>query len=149
MSLNKNIDYHLNQIERAVFETQGKVDLLCFGESFLQGFDSLSWTVENDSNLAINQKSETMDKLKKLSKEYQVALLLGYIEKDRQSLYSSCVEIDDGEIVGNYRRVSKGWKAYWKTDFHYKEGFAIDEVTIQRRKVQLALCGDLWDEGWE
>lgn len=28
---------------------QGKVGLLCFGETFLQGFDALSWEYENDA----------------------------------------------------------------------------------------------------
>lgn len=40
---NKNMEFNISQIERAMREAQGKVDLLCFGEAFLQGFDSLCW----------------------------------------------------------------------------------------------------------
>lgn len=39
---NKDIDFNLSQIHKAMSEMQGKVDVLCFGETFLQGFVSLS-----------------------------------------------------------------------------------------------------------
>ena len=39
---NKNIEFNISRIERAMRKVQGKADLLCFGEAFLQGFDSLS-----------------------------------------------------------------------------------------------------------
>ena len=38
---NKNVFFNISQIERAMSEEKGKVDLLCFGEALLQGFDSL------------------------------------------------------------------------------------------------------------
>ena len=50
---NKNIEFNINQMERAMREAQGKVVLLCFGEAFLQGFDSLCWDYEIDKNTAV------------------------------------------------------------------------------------------------
>ena len=40
---NRDIGFNLSQIERAMKKVQDQADLLCFGEAFLQGFDSLSW----------------------------------------------------------------------------------------------------------
>ena len=38
---NKDVAFNLSQMERAMEKAQGKVELLCFGEAFLQGFDAL------------------------------------------------------------------------------------------------------------
>ena len=67
-SENKNIPFNLTQIERALKETQGQAELLCFGEAFLQGFDSLCWDYETDRQMAVDQNSETMDYLRGLEK---------------------------------------------------------------------------------
>ena len=142
---NKDITYNLSQIERAMREVQGKVDLICFGEAYLQGFDCLCWDYKTDKDIAVDISSELMRQLCILTKKYGVALITGYIEKDQDSLYSSCIVIEDGRILHNYRRVSKGWKKYWLTDEHYKEGNLIKEFEFHGIKINLALCGDLWD----
>lgn len=38
---NKDVAFNLSQMERAMEKARGKVELLCFGEAFLQGFDAL------------------------------------------------------------------------------------------------------------
>lgn len=88
---NRNMDFNIGQIERALKEAQGKVDLLCFGEAFLQGFDSLDWKYETDKKTAVAQDSETMDRLRNLTVQYHTALLTGYIEREGDTLYSSCI----------------------------------------------------------
>lgn len=135
----------MSQIERAMREAQGKVDLLCFGEAYLQGFDSLCWDYTTDKELAVEMESETVCRLREWSKEYGVALLTGYIEKENECLYSSCIVIENGEVLHNYRRISKGWKEYLKTDEHYKEGNSTEEFSFRNQKIGLALCGDMWD----
>ena len=47
----KDISFNMSQIERALRDTAGKVDLLCFGETFLQGFNSLCWTMSRTKTL--------------------------------------------------------------------------------------------------
>lgn len=51
-----------------------------------------------------------------------------------------------GEIVNNFRRVSKGWKEYDITDEHYKEGDGFKTFTYMGKRIALAVCGDLWYE---
>ena len=144
-SENKNIPFNLTQIERALKETQGQAELLCFGEAFLQGFDSLCWDYETDRQMAVDQNSETMDYLRGLTVRYGTGLLFGYIEKEGDKIYSSCAVLAEGKTVHNYRRISRGWKEFSKTDSHYREGTETGEFTFHGKKIMPALCGDMWD----
>ena len=142
---NRDIPFNMSQIERAFREAEGKADLLCFGEAFLQGFDSLCWNYETDRQMAVEQTSEVISRLRRLTTEYGTALMTGYIEKDGEHLYSSCIVLADGEIVHNYRRISRGWKMFSITDGHYCEGSETGEFELYGKKIMPALCGDLWD----
>jgi len=142
---NKDVAFNLAQIEKAMRNVQGKADLICFGESFLQGFESLCWDYDIDKDMAVEADSPTIRQLAELTVKYGVALMTGYIEKEQDSLYSSCIVIENGKTVHNYRRISKGWKEFWKTDDHYKEGSTVNEFELRDTKITTALCGDMWD----
>lgn len=142
---NGNLPFNMAQIERAMREVRGKADLLCFGEAYLQGFHSLCWDYTVDKEMALELNSEAIGQLCQWSKAYGVALLTGYIEKEKECLYSSCIVIEDGRILCNYRRITKGWKEYRKTDGHYKEGDKTEKFTFHNHEIMLALCGDMWD----
>ncbi len=142
---NRNVAFNMSQIERAMKYAEGKADLLCFGEAFLQGFDALCWDYDTDQRIALKLSSETITRLRSWTVRYGVSLITGYIEKDREKLYSSCVVLSNGEIAHNYRRVSKGWKEYTITDGHYCEGTDTDPIQLNGKAFGLALCGDLWD----
>lgn len=142
--INNDIEFNLSQIEKAL-KISAKVDLMCFGETFLQGFDSLSWNFEADKDIAVPPCSECFDRLKKLSIDCNTDILLGYLERDGDSLYSSCAVIINGEIAFNYRRISKGWKEFSITDHHYKEGVSVDSFEYKGHNIKIALCGDMWD----
>ena len=88
---NRNVAYNMSQIERAMKYAEGKADLLCFGEAFLQGFDALCWDYDTDQRIALELSSETITRLRSWTVRYGVSLITGYIEKDREKLYSSCV----------------------------------------------------------
>ena len=142
---NRNTAFNMSQIELAMKRSEGKADLLCFGEAFLQGFDSLCWDYETDRTVAVDLSSDVMNQLRSWTVRYGISLITGYIEKDQDKLYSSCVVISDGEIVHNYRRISKGWKEFTKTDGHYCEGEETGPFQVGGKKMMLSLCGDLWD----
>ena len=135
----------MGQIERAMKLAEGKAELLCFGEAFLQGFDALCWNYDTDKLTALELSSEAMTRLRNWTVRYGVSLITGYIEKDGEKLYSSCVVLSKGEIVHNYRRISKGWKEYSITDGHYCEGTDTAPFMLNGKKIGLAVCGDLWD----
>ncbi len=142
---NKNTEFSISQIEQAMIKASETADLLCFGEAVLQGFDSLCWNYENDKEMAVSTDSETMNRLKNLTKQYGIGIAFGYIEKDGEILYSSYAVIDAGNIVHNYRRISRGWKEFTRTDDHYREGNDTAEFSFRGRTIMVGLCGDLWD----
>lgn len=142
---NSDAAFNLSQIERALKETEGKTDLLCFGEAFLQGFDCLSWEYGADRDTALESSSGEIARLAGLTVRYGTALAVGYIERDGDSLYSSFIVLSEGKTVRNYRRISKGWKEFSRTDDHYREGSDTASFRIFGRDVKTALCGDLWD----
>ncbi len=141
---NGEIEYNIEKIEKAIISANGNADLLCFGETFLQGFDSLSWNYETDKDVAITKDSAIMDKLKNLSEKYSIDLGVGYIEREREQIYSSFVVIEKGKIIHNYRRITKNWKEYSITDEHYCEGEISDTFIYKNREFKIALCGDMW-----
>ena len=142
---NRNTAFNMSRIELAMKRSEGKADLLCFGEAFLQGFDSLCWDYETDRTVAVELSSEPMKQLRSWTVRYGISLITGYIEKDRDKLYSSCAVISDGGILYNYRRISKGWKEFSKTDGHYCEGTETGSFQLLGKQMALSLCGDLWD----
>lgn len=144
--INNDIPFNLSQMEKGMAAVQDSVDLLCFGETFLQGFDSLSWVYERDRDIAVDADSDAMGRLCGMTQRYGVDLLFGYIEKEADALYSSCAVIENGTLAYNFRRISKGWKEYWHTDEHYREGTDTHGFLYRGQPVTIALCGDLWDE---
>ena len=142
---NRNTQFNLRQIGLAMQRMAGKADLLCFGETFLQGFDALSWKYEEDRTIALERSSEEISRLKQWTVQYGISLITGYIEKEGDKLYYSCLVISNGEIIHNYRRISKGWKEYTKTDEHYCEGTEVKPFQLHGRDILLTLCGDLWE----
>ena len=60
---NRDISFNMSQIEQALKCSEGKVDLLCFGETFLQGFDALCWDYDIDKSIALELSSGTIAQL--------------------------------------------------------------------------------------
>ncbi len=56
--VNRDIEYNVSQIEHYMIDAQTNgAELVCFGETFLQGFDSLFWHFEEDLGVAISTDS--------------------------------------------------------------------------------------------
>lgn len=142
---NRDTAFNMKQIELAMQRSAGKTDLLCFGEAFLQGFDALCWDYEADKTIALELSSDTISQLRIWTIQYGLSLIVGYIEKFEEKLYSSCVVLSNGEILHNYRRISKGWKEFSITDRHYCEGDQTSAFHFHGKEITLALCGDLWE----
>lgn len=147
--INGNREFNLAQIKKAMESYAGKVDLLCFGESFLQGFDALSGNYADDKNLAVTIDSSEIGLICGWSKAYRMAVLFGYFEKEGDAIYSSCAVVSEGTVIHNYRRVSAQWKESSWTEEHYKEGGKIETFSLKDHRFEIALCGDLWDRDWD
>ena len=144
--VDKDIVFNLQQMEAYMMEAKQKeAQLVCFGESYLQGFNALSWDYEEDKNIAITVNSPVFLDICALSSRIGIDVLFGYIEREHDILYSSCALISEGKLHYNYRRVSRGWKEYGKTDGHYQEGTSTNAFDYCGKKCAIGMCGDLWD----
>ena len=144
--VDNDISFNLSQIKNYMKDAKLMgAELVCFGEAFLQGFNALSWQYEEDKNIALSTSSDEFSQIKALTQQIGIDVLFGYNELDGDAIYSSCALISNGEVCHNYRRISRGWKEFSKTDGHYKEGASVDIFEYKGKKCVIALCGDLWD----
>lgn len=139
-----NIDHQIQQIELHL-KSNKNCDLLCFGESYLQGFEGLTWQYEQDLNRALALDDPIILKLRGLAKAYDCALSFSFIEKDI-ALYCTNMVIDkQGEIIDVFRRVSTGWKEPIANHM-YQEGTGFHQFTFMNKVFAVAICGDLFND---
>ena len=142
-----DISANLSAMEKAARRAkEAGAELCCFGECALQGFNCLDWHFEDDRTVGVSVESDLFRTLCSLSREIGIDLLFGFIEREGESLYSSCALLSGGRLFHLYRRVSRGWKEYGKTDGHYREGDEILPFKYRGMRCLVALCGDLWDD---
>lgn len=144
--INRDVAYNVSQLLSSMKQAKANgADLVCFGEAFLQGFDALIWDVAVDIHMAIAQDDALMKQIKQYTSDVGIDLCFGYLEREANVLYSSFAMIEQGELTYNYRRISPGWKEYYRTDEHYQEGSTTTVFEYRGKKCAVALCGDLWD----
>lgn len=142
----KDIEHNKNIIIKSMREYAHKADLLVFGESFLHGFEALSWNYEKDKAIAININDDIINEIKFAAKENSIAVSFGMIEKTDDALYSSQITISKaGEVIDVFRRVSDGWKEPI-ADAHYKEGEGFHTFDFEGKKILIGICGDFWHD---
>lgn len=141
--IDNDIDFNKKVIINAL-EKISNVDIIVFGESFLQGFDSLKFNYNEDIKMAVSINSDTIDEIKCACKQYNIAVSFGFFEIFENNIYSSQITIDSkGNILDIYRRVSIGWKEKYAT-IEYKEGNSFNVFNFMNKKLAIGLCGDLW-----
>jgi N-carbamoylputrescine amidase len=122
-------------------------DLLLFGECFLQGFEALSWKPDIDLNIGIKKDSDDIKLLREYCCNMNIAVGIGYIEKENGKLFSSYIIIDkNGNELTNYRRISKGWRAENSDANIYREGSLFETFEYYGHKMIVGLCGDFWTD---
>lgn len=145
---NRNIEFNIRAMIDAIRKAGEQADVILFGESVLQGFDSLCWDYETDRHMAVASTDAPIRRMCEAAKQYSVAVSFGFIERIGDRLYSSQIFIgSDGEIVTVFHRVSVGWKDFRKTDDHYREGHHFEKFCYNGKSFAIGLCGDLWADG--
>ncbi|MBR2895275.1 MAG: carbon-nitrogen hydrolase family protein, partial [Oscillospiraceae bacterium] len=143
-----DIECNIEAMIAAMRDVRGRADVIVFGESVLQGFDSLCWDYEKDRLTAVSLTDVPVQKMREAARENAIAVSFGFIERGTDALYSSQIFIGvDGEIVNVFHRVSVGWKEYTKTDDHYREGERFEQFEYKGKTFAVGLCGDLWTDG--
>lgn len=66
--INKDVAHNLIEMEKFMcIAKENGADLLCFGEAFLLGFDSLCWNYESDKSMALSTDSEVFSVIRNKS----------------------------------------------------------------------------------
>ena len=134
---------NVETLRRSIDEHK-EADLLVFGEAFLQGFDGLTWDVEEDKDIALSLQDDVIKVLRGLAEAHSVAVSFGFYEKEQRTIYSSNLCIDkNGDVLNVYRRVSKTWTPE-HAGRHYKTGDDFHTFHFMDKKLLMAICGDLW-----
>lgn len=146
ISKDNEMDMNVETIIKNI-KNSNKEDFLLFSEGFIHGFDALNWNYKTDINIAIEQNSPYIEKIKEQCKKNGVFCGFGYYEKVDKDIYCSYMIVNDkGKTINNYRRMSVGWKEYRLTTNEYKEGLALRPFKIESFKAVTIVCGDLWDD---
>jgi predicted amidohydrolase len=79
-----------------------KIEILCFPECFLQGYTlDLQETRERALNLESSEMKVILDQLA----DFKAAAILGLIEEDGGDYFNTAVVIQNGKLLGKYRKV--------------------------------------------
>lgn len=146
--VNKDIQKNISTIiETMIIAKQNNADMLCFGEAFLQGFDSLSWDYESDKKIALKLSSTPIKTIAQAAKDIGICVSFGFIENEENLLYCSYVVINEfGDIIYNFKRVSPGWKELFADNNYYKEGDSFSTFQYKNLTFTVGLCGDFWND---
>lgn len=140
-----DIEHQLEQMEFYISKNHD-CDLICFGESFLQGFEGLTWEYNEDLKRALEQNNPIIKRIRELARTSKCGISFGFIEKENNILYSSNMVVGmDGQIVDVFRRVSVGWKEAIAGPM-YKEGPGFHTFAYMNKVLGVAICGDLWQD---
>lgn len=142
--INEDVQFNKNVIIDTMIKYSNDVDIVIFGEAFLQGFYGATFDVEHDSKLAISHNDLIIQDICSVASDYDVAVSFGFIEKSGDVFYSSQITIDsNGKVIDKYRRVSPGWKEDFANE-QYREGTGFHTFQFMGQKIVIGLCGDLW-----
>ena len=87
--------------ETAATAAKQQASLLIFPELFLTGYNIGDVAKE----LAEPCQGRSLQLAASIAREYELALLFGYVERDRETLYNAAALIDaDGKLAANYRK---------------------------------------------
>lgn len=144
--INEDLRHNKQVILDTLKAYSGKVDLVLFGEAFLQGFYGATFDPEHDARIAVSGDDPIIGEIAAAAEENAVAVSFGFLEKVYDCFYSSQITLDNrGNVIDLYRRVSPGWKEPFAGD-QYREGNGFHYFFFQGKKIAVGLCGDLWYE---
>lgn len=141
-SIEENMKDIISYINKAGNEN---VNLIVFPEAAITGLN-LTDIPEEDIKLGLEMDSNEVKQICNAAKKSNLYVAIGILEKDENKLYDSLLIINNsGEIVLNYRRMSKGWRDA-KQDAIYYEGTEIKHIDTEFGRISPLICGDLYDE---
>lgn len=97
---------------------------------------------DNYFELAETASGNTVESMKKLSKEHKLVIFAPFFEKYKRRYFNSCAVLDTGKLVGVYRKVHVPNIPLWEETHYFSEGddFPVFETSLG--KVGVQICFD-------
>ncbi len=119
-----DIDKNFNQIMKYLKIAIDKdTKIICFQELSFYPWIPLEINDDNFS-LAHNENDEIFAEIKKISKDSESVIIIPFFEKSEihGNFYNSALVIEDGKIIGKYRKVHLPLIPGWEEKYYFKQG---------------------------
>lgn len=101
--IRNDINSAIAYIKKCAEDVKGDdIDVLCFPEMFLQGYEKQNKKYVEES--AIDLKSTIFREILSGFLQIKPTLIIGLAEKDRGRFYNTAIVIKDGMLIGKYRK---------------------------------------------
>lgn len=139
-SIRADVEHNLKLIEEAVATAQSQgVNMLVFPELALTGY----LVDDRFADVAIMLDSPTMDRLRGLSKDIDIAI--GFIEETPTSLfYNSAIYLSRGEIAHLHRKVYLPTYRMFDERRYFGAGWDVSAFDTDCIRSSILICGDAW-----
>lgn len=123
---------------KQLLESIASADLIVLPELFATGYTFKS-KEEAKEYAEIMDKGETFQFLNKISTQKKAVVVAGYVEKEGDKVYNSCMMVYGEKLIGNYRKLHLfGNEKRW-----YDQGdLPLNVYEVNGMKVGLMICYD-------
>lgn len=115
------------------------IDLVVFPELAICGYPPEDLLLKNnfiESNL--HSLHDVVDKTK------NIAVILGFVDKDRDGIYNSAGVIQDKKLIGVYHKILLPNYGVFDEKRYFKEGKEVKVFEISGEKIGINICEDIW-----
>lgn len=143
--INGNTELILEELDQA---TAAGVDLVVYPEMAITGYCILD-LVEDDAFIAANRAA--LDRIRERTGD--TAVVVGFVDHDKQGKYNAAAVLHDGEIKGVARKVLLPNYRYFDDERYFEPGEIIAPITVevgdQSLNLGVSVCEDMWDEEYD
>lgn len=127
---------NMDKVKRLTSQAKGKADILVFPEMTLTGF-TMNTGLAGEEMLF----SQTLHFFKEMSKEYEMALMFGFVEDFGKEYYNKLMMVHDGRVVYEYDKIHPF--NYSEEGEHYIGGHEIRTAEYEGMRFSGFVCYDL------
>ncbi len=128
---------NFNQVEALLAEISS-ADLIVLPEIFATGYTFKS-KEEAKEHAEINDAGETFTFIKKIAAQKNAIIVAGYVEKEGDKVYNSCMLVHENKLIGNYRKLHLFGK---ETLWYDKGNLPLNVYEVNGMKIGLMICYD-------
>ncbi|UTW43299.1 NAD+ synthase [bacterium SCSIO 12844] len=141
-----NFEYNYQKIKQAIENYVDQSDIIVFSELALSGYYVFDLVERNGF---IQQQNQYLQKLIKLSNQYDCAIILGCITENLNQgklFYNSALVIASGEIIHTYHKQLLPTYNIFNEPRHFQAGDQAPIFKYRDKHIGILICEDLWDQ---